>query len=119
MFSHILLATDGSKHARANTPYSLPSLPEGADRAWLLGAMASDGNGFVRHAAVQGLSEIDSGDELPFLLWRTTDWVEPVRELAIAAVHERLRDSRYCLTFANVRRSFGDWRMGAAAICRI
>ncbi|MCW3062464.1 MAG: hypothetical protein JWQ02_4285, partial [Capsulimonas sp.] len=85
---------------RGETPFSLPPLPSGADRVWLLGAMASDGNGFVREAAARELSQIDSGDELAFLLWRMTDWVAPVRELAVAAVRARLDDARYCLAFA-------------------
>jgi hypothetical protein len=57
----------------------------------LLGALASHGNGYIRESAVIGLAASGSGDEVPFLLWRTTDWVEQVRERAIAAVRERLQ----------------------------
>jgi len=66
-------------------------VPEGPERISQLGLIASSSNGYVREAAVKELAVCTTGEELPFLLWRTTDWVEPVRRRAITAIEDRLR----------------------------
>ena len=47
-------------------------------------------SGYVREEAVRELAQLRNGDELPFLLLRASDWVEPVRNAALHAVEERL-----------------------------
>jgi hypothetical protein len=66
-------------------------VPDSPARVQLLGLLASHGDGYVREAAVVELARSSSGEELPFLLWRTMDWVGPVRDKALAAVRDRLR----------------------------
>lgn len=48
-------------------------------------------NGRVREAAIRRLAARTDGIELPFLLLRLNDWVEPIRELAHSLVSARLR----------------------------
>ena len=57
----------------------------------LLGLASFHSSGYAREAAVEELSALDSGQELPFLLIRLNDWVIPVREAAAKAVNARLR----------------------------
>jgi HEAT repeat protein len=57
----------------------------------LLGLASFHSSGYAREAAVEKLSALDSGQELPFLLIRLNDWVVPVREAAARAVNTRLR----------------------------
>src|SRR5436305_895666 len=59
-------------------------VPDGPARVELLGLLASHGDGHVREAAVVALSACPEPAALPFLLWRCTDWVRPVREHALA-----------------------------------
>ena len=54
--------------------------------AWL----STYSSGYVREKAIRFLAEIDSGEELPFLLLRLNDWVEPIRTRARNAVGARL-----------------------------
>jgi HEAT repeat protein len=61
----------------------------------LLGVMSFHPSGFVREAAVRELDRIEYGSELPFLLLRANDWVEPVRNLAKSAIQRRLRPSYF------------------------
>ena len=57
-------------------------------------------NGYVRHPAIQFLSEITSGEELRFLLIRQNDWVDSVSNDAQAMVRRKLT-SDYLCHFAN------------------
>lgn len=56
-------------------------------------------NGHVRQAAVERLSARSNQSELLFLIMRVADWVEPVRQRAIAAVQKRMVPE-YALEFA-------------------
>jgi HEAT repeat protein len=47
-------------------------------------------SGFIRAEAVAHLAEFWDGSELPFLLLRVNDWVEPIRAKATAAVLARI-----------------------------
>lgn len=64
-------------------------------QAAILGLISSHSNGYVREAAVRRLSQIDSGDEVPFLLGRLNDWVDVIAETARAAVLARLNSPRW------------------------
>ena len=56
----------------------------------LLGLVSFHPSGYIREAAMRRLTQITSGQELPFLLLRLNDWVAPVYQLALAAVQERI-----------------------------
>ncbi len=56
----------------------------------ILGLLSFHRSGYVREEAVRHLSQIADGTELPFLLIRQNDWVEPVSQLAKSAVKDRL-----------------------------
>ena len=56
----------------------------------LLGLVSFHHSGYIREFAVRRLSERNTGSELPFLLLRLNDWVDPVYQLALAAVQERI-----------------------------
>jgi len=71
--------------------------PKGAERigslehaSAVLAVCCSHRDGFVRERALRLLGREQSGFELPFLLLRANDWVEPIREVAYAAIRERL-----------------------------
>lgn len=55
-----------------------------------LGLLSFHRNGFVRHEAVRRLATLSNGAELPFLLLRLNDWVEPIAAAAHAAVAPRI-----------------------------
>ncbi|UKS23914.1 hypothetical protein LOZ80_19930 [Paenibacillus sp. HWE-109] len=57
-------------------------------------------NGYIREKAVEELSQIRDGQELPYLLIRLNDWVETVRTQARMAVNERII-SEYASEFIN------------------
>lgn len=59
--------------------------------AAVLGTISFHDVGRVREAAVRRLAALREGDELPFLLLRVNDWVEPIRLLAREAVRQRMR----------------------------
>lgn len=61
-------------------------------RTPVLGLLSFHRNGYVRHEAVHHLAEIHDGTELPYLLIRQNDWVEPISRDARAAVEERILD---------------------------
>jgi HEAT repeat protein len=65
----------------------LLALQQGA--GFTLGLASFNRDGFVREAATRALSESTTGVELPFLLVRANDWIEPVREVATQALRER------------------------------
>lgn len=54
-----------------------------------LGLASFHRDGFVREAATRALAKSTSGAELPFLLIRANDWIEPVREVATQALRKR------------------------------
>ncbi|MGB8352327.1 MAG: hypothetical protein WCD79_00410 [Chthoniobacteraceae bacterium] len=57
---------------------------------WAFAILASHPNGFVRQAALKELANEETGESLPFILLRTTDWVEPVRVAARKIVNHKL-----------------------------
>ncbi|MBK8259641.1 MAG: hypothetical protein IPK82_44165 [Polyangiaceae bacterium] len=66
-------------------------IPDGNEPQAAVVTLASmHSSGYVREHAVRLLAGQRNGRELPFLLVRVNDWVEPVREAAKAAVRERL-----------------------------
>jgi len=71
--------------------------------ASLFGLASFHNDGYVREAAVNGLSALDDGQELPFLLIRLNDWVTPVREAAAQAVSARLRPEYAAHFLRNLR----------------
>ena len=62
-------------------------------RSTLLGLVSFHRNGYVRHEAVRLLAGIADGSELPFLLIRQNDWVNPISTEARAAVQSRLENA--------------------------
>jgi hypothetical protein len=56
----------------------------------VMGLLSFAGNGRVREAALKALSDARGGEEVPFLLLRLNDWVQPVAEQARKAVIARL-----------------------------
>ena len=58
-----------------------------------LGLATFNTSGYVRQAAIEQLASCRTGEELPFLILRTNDWVEQVRALAYALVEKRLTPS--------------------------
>lgn len=61
-------------------------------RTPILGLVSFHRNGYVRHEAVRLLADARDGSELPYLLIRQNDWVEPISRDARTAVQERLVD---------------------------
>ncbi|MEP7336710.1 MAG: hypothetical protein ABI977_03015 [Acidobacteriota bacterium] len=57
----------------------------------LLGLASFHYSGYVRELAIRRLLLRQDGGELPFLLIRLNDWVEPVRQVAEQAAYKRLR----------------------------
>jgi HEAT repeat protein len=55
-----------------------------------LGLASFHASGYVREAAVRELATMHGGTELPYLLIRLNDWVEPVRDAAYEALRARL-----------------------------
>ncbi|HEX8209697.1 MAG TPA: HEAT repeat domain-containing protein [Longimicrobium sp.] len=56
----------------------------------VLGLASFHARGYVREAAVRELATSSGGGELPYLLIRLNDWVEPVRDAAYEEVQARL-----------------------------
>ncbi len=63
----------------------------GEHSVFSLGLASFHFSGYVREAALDQLSRIEDGSELPFLLLRLSDWVDPVRRAADRIVRSRLR----------------------------
>jgi HEAT repeat protein len=61
-----------------------------ANASACFGLLSFHGNGWVREAALDRLSSITDGKEIPFLLYRSNDWVELVAKKAAALLEERL-----------------------------
>ncbi|HEV3051459.1 MAG TPA: HEAT repeat domain-containing protein [Longimicrobium sp.] len=57
--------------------------------AAVLGLISTHPSGYVREAAIQRLSLMNGGAELPPLLLRANDWVPQVRARAVDALHAR------------------------------
>ncbi|HEX6240007.1 MAG TPA: hypothetical protein VFZ61_03905 [Polyangiales bacterium] len=70
-----------------------------ASRFALIALASFHGTGYVRERAIQLLDAETSGAELPFLLVRLNDWVDPVQRRAFRAVRARIRDD-YAQHFA-------------------
>lgn len=60
----------------------------------VLGVVSFHHDGFLREAAVARLDDLTTGLELPFLLVRLNDWVEPVARRARDAVARRIVPDR-------------------------
>ena len=78
-------------HPRWNvTPEAVRSLSvDAACEGAVLGVASFHASGHVREAAVERLAAVRDGSEVPFLLLRMNDWVDPVRLRAGRAVRER------------------------------
>lgn len=57
----------------------------------LLGVASMHRSGYVRQDAVDDLATVNSGNELPYLLIRLSDWVPCVRQCAESAVAMRIK----------------------------
>ena len=64
-------------------------LPEGA--VFVLGVLSSYGSGYIREVAVRELGKTHTGEELPYLLIRSNDWVGIVRECARELLIARIK----------------------------
>jgi hypothetical protein len=60
------------------------------ESVFALGVASMHYSGYVRDAALRRLSDTQDGSELPFLLLRLNDWVEEVRQTALALVRLRV-----------------------------
>lgn len=61
------------------------------EHAWaVLGLLSFHANGWVREAALERLVPLASGKEIPFLLYRSNDWVDLIAKRAMASLEERL-----------------------------
>jgi len=56
----------------------------------LLGLISFHQSGYIRELAVCRLTQITSGQELPYLLLRLNDWINPVSQAALKAVESRV-----------------------------
>ncbi len=75
-------------------------LPSEAElRVPLLGLASFHASGHVRELALTQLMAVRSGEELPFLLMRLNDWVDPVQRKAFRGVQDRI-NSEYAVHFA-------------------
>jgi hypothetical protein len=73
------------------TPANVHGLiTEEPTRTSVLGLLSFHRNGYVRHEAVRLLAQSHDASELPYLLIRQNDWVEPIRADARRAVQARL-----------------------------
>lgn len=58
----------------------------------VIGAASAHHSGYVRQAAVESLAEFSDGSELPFLIMRLADWVDPICEISEREVMSRICD---------------------------
>jgi len=92
---HRLVAYETIAHARmANiTPSLVERLRVPAETEWaVFGLLSFHGNGRVREAALVRLGLLESGLEIPFLLYRANDWVQPIANQARQLLSLRLQD---------------------------
>ena len=66
-------------------------LPLSHGHTGTLGVLSFNASGHAREAAVRALADVGDGRELPFLLIRLNDWVEPVRDAARRGVVQRIQ----------------------------
>lgn len=71
-------------------PAALDALAALPDARTLLQLSMSHPNGHIREAAMRRCATASDGSEVPFLLLRANDWVEPVRTLAEAMLRAKL-----------------------------
>jgi HEAT repeat protein len=72
------------------------------NRAAVFGVLSCHPSGYVRETAVQRLTEIRSGAEMPFLLMRLNDWVAKVHDISRAAVLDRMHANQFEALFDNL-----------------
>lgn len=75
---------------RTMKPSELPKLLRLPASDFLLGVASFHNNGYVRESALEMLSRVRSGIELPFVLLRLNDWVPQIRRIAADAISARL-----------------------------
>ncbi len=56
----------------------------------LLSIASMNGNGYVREEALKRLIELQTQNTIPFILFRTADWVAPIRKTAETAIQKFL-----------------------------
>ena len=96
---HSAYPGDHLEEWRKLSPLQLHSLQSFGDTSTSLFALVTfHRNGYVRQAAIEKLSLVTTGAELPFLILRLNDWVTNVRDAAYQAVRSRLR-AEYCQRF--------------------
>lgn len=125
-----------SLHYRSYLPLWLVIQPDELERmlnaplvdAGLLGVASFHPNGFVRERALTRLTSVRTGLELPFLLLRLNDWVEPIHEAAVGALQSRLTPD-YAAAFVRClpllfdledprRRDHGPWLQAVSALLK-
>ncbi|HJQ82021.1 MAG TPA: HEAT repeat domain-containing protein [Lacipirellulaceae bacterium] len=77
-------------------------LPPTEARAAVFGVLSFHPSGYVREEAIRRLAAIRDGSEVPFLLIRLNDWVQPVRAASHAAVTDRLQRPEVSSFFKNL-----------------
>lgn len=68
----------------------------------VLGVLSFHASGYVREAAVRRLADLNTGDELRYLLIRLNDWVAAVRIAARQAVQARMRPANASFFATNI-----------------
>ena len=71
----------------------LAGSPSEAGYSGVLGILSFHRSGHVRQEAIRCLSRITDGSELPFLIIRQNDWVQPIAKEAQQAVGQRISGS--------------------------
>ena len=84
---------------------------------WII--KASNGNGFIREAAIHALAQSGHGPALPALLGRLNDWVPEVRRAALAAIDAFLVEEHAATWAASLGQVVALARMGRADHSRI
>lgn len=85
------------------------------------GMLAGHSNGYVREEVLKALGEVHDGNEIPFIVLRICDWVEPVRKLARNLLEQRLNPSQAAVIAMNlslIQRVTQAQREGASEIWR-
>ena len=72
----------------------------------VFGLLSLSPNGHLREAAVRELEKVKDGAEVPFLLIRLNDWVQPVRDASRRAVLDRFRAVRFSAFFDQLESVF-------------
>lgn len=83
--------TRAADELRQISAQSVRTLDVPSEYAWAaFGLLSFHGSGWVREAAVERLTELSGGMEIPFLLHRANDWVDLVAKKAELALATRL-----------------------------